>query len=83
MKLDVIDVDRYKRLVCMVWLGNRNINREIVAEGWAWAYRDYLRSAYASEFIGHEQRARSNRAGLWRQSNPEPPWEFRGRLRVR
>ena len=83
VKLDVMDVDRYKRLVSMVRLGTRNINREMVAEGWAWAYRDYLSSAYASEFIGHEQQARSNRAGLWRQTNPVPPWEFRGKFRVR
>ncbi len=27
---------------CRIWLGNRDINRKLVAEGYAWAYRDYL-----------------------------------------
>jgi micrococcal nuclease len=81
VKLDVMDIDRYKRLVCLVWLGGRNINQEMVAEGWAWAYRRYLDTPYASKFIGLEELARSERLGLWQQYNPQPPWEFRAFLR--
>lgn len=77
MQLDIIAVDRYRRKVSMVWIGNRNINQEMVTEGWAWAYRKYLRGAYASEFIQDEEQARKKRLGLWKQYNPQPPWEFR------
>lgn len=77
VRIDVMDIDRYKRLVSIVYLGNRNINKEMVADGWAWAYRQYLDRAYASEYINLEERARLRRLGLWKNYNPQPPWEFR------
>ncbi len=77
VKLDVMDIDKYRRLVSLVWLGDRNINEEMVAEGWSWAYRKYLDTSYASEFIDLEGQARAKRLGLWQQYNPQPPWEFR------
>jgi endonuclease YncB( thermonuclease family) len=74
---EVIDVDQYQRTVAVVRLAGRDINREMVAEGMAWAYRQFLERPYASEYLEAENRARSNRAGLWRDANPRPPWEFR------
>lgn len=82
VRVEVMDRDRYGRLVSVVWLGNRNINKEMVANGWAWAYRQYLDRPHASEYIDAEERARANRLGLWREANPQPPWEFRKALRV-
>lgn len=81
VRLDVMDIDRYGRTVSIVWLGNRNINREMVAEGWAWAYRQYLDRAHASEYINVEDQARKAGKGLWQQNNPQPPWEFRKSLK--
>lgn len=77
VKVDVMDIDQYKRLVGIVSVGNTNINREMVAEGWAWAYRQYLARPHASEYIQSEEQAREKRLGLWQQNNPQPPWEFR------
>ena len=82
VRVEVIDRDRYGRLVSVVWLGNRNINKEMVADGWAWAYRQYLDRPYASEYIDAEQLARARRLGLWSQGNPQPPWEFRKMLKM-
>lgn len=79
VRLDIVDIDKYHRLVSMVWMGNRNINKEMVAEGWAWAYTKYLKGPYASEFIREEEHARNQRFGLWQQYNPQPPWDFRKR----
>ena len=81
VKLDVMDIDRYGRTVSIVWLGNRNINREMVADGWAWEYRSYLDRAHASEYITAEDQARKAEKGLWQQNNPQPPWEFRKSLK--
>ena len=75
VRLDIMAIDQYKRSVALVWLGNRNINLEMVSEGWAWAYKQYLDRPYSSEFIQNEEQARSKRLGLWKQSNPQPPWE--------
>lgn len=77
VRLDVMAVDRYGRTVSIVWAGSRNINLEMVVDGWAWAYRDYLDRPHASEYINAESQAKARGLGLWRQSNPQPPWEFR------
>lgn len=77
VRLDIIDIDKYRRSVAIVTLDDRNINFEMVTEGWAWAYRKYLDRPYASEFIEAEEQARRQRLGLWQQNNPQPPWELR------
>jgi len=53
----------------------------MVAEGYAWAYRQYLDRPHASEYISLEEQARAKRLGLWQQNNPQPPWEFRRSLK--
>lgn len=75
--ITIQDRNQYKRVVGIIRIGNRNINEEMVREGWAWAYREYLRGPYVSEFINAEREARERKLGLWQQSNPQPPWEFR------
>ena len=74
---EIVDIDQYKRAVAVIRYAGRDINREMVSEGMAWAYRQYLQGPYASEYIDAESRARSKRAGIWRDANPQPPWEFR------
>jgi endonuclease YncB( thermonuclease family) len=74
---EVVDVDQYQRAVAVICYAGRDINREMTAEGLAWAYRRHLQGPYASEYIGAENRARARRTGLWRDANPQPPWEFR------
>jgi endonuclease YncB( thermonuclease family) len=77
VKVEIMDIDQYKRMVSVIWLDGKNINREMVAEGYAWAYRQYLDRPHASEYIEAEEHARAKMLGLWQQSNPPPPWEFR------
>lgn len=80
--IQILDKDKYKRMVSVVWIGDRNINKEMVAEGWAWAYRKYLDRPHASEYIDAEEQARKAKRGLWKQANPTPPWEFRKKQRM-
>lgn len=70
----VVDQDRYGRTVGEIFLGNRWINREMVAEGWAWQYRRYSKS---QELAKAEEMAKEKKLGVWSDSNPIPPWEFR------
>ncbi len=82
VRVRIMDIDRYRRMVSVLYLDRRDINKEMVQEGFAWAYKEYLHGPYASEYIDAEREARSKHLGLWRQANPEPPWEFRKRLRM-
>jgi endonuclease YncB( thermonuclease family) len=79
VKLDVKDIDKYGRVVAYVWLGKLNVNLEQIKRGMAWAYEEYLDRPYASEFYEAEKQARKQKLGLWEQSNPTPPWEWRKR----
>ena len=74
VRLDVVTVDEYGRLVAGVHLGDRDINRELVREGNAWAYRRYLED---SAVLDDERAARVAERGLWAQSDPVAPWDWR------
>lgn len=83
VSIDIMDIDHYQRNVSIVWIADRNINLEMVKEGKAWAYKQYLDRPYASEYIQAETDARLAGIGLWQQPNPQPPWEFRKYLKIR
>lgn len=71
----------FDRKICIIRKSGVDINREMVKRGYAWAYREYLKGPYISEYIDAENEARTMRRGLWQQANPIPPWEFRKRYR--
>lgn len=66
--------DRYKRVLGTIWLDDRNINLEMVEDGYAWAYRQYLDD---HSFLEAEKISRNKKSGLWVDPFPTPPWEFR------
>ena len=78
---EMVDIDQYQRPVAVIRYAGRDINREMVAEGLAWAYRHYLQGTYASQYLTAEERARAGRSGLWQDMTPQPPWEFRRMLK--
>ncbi len=80
VRIEVTDVDRYRREVGRIDLGDRFINMEIVREGFAWRYVQYDRNG---EFTSAEDDAHDHRRGLWTDSNPMPQWEWRKAKRER
>jgi len=72
--IQVTGYDRYGRVLGRVYLDNRDINRELVNEGHAWAYRQYLTD---QDFLASEARARDQHLGLWASAKPIPPWDWR------
>lgn len=73
-----MDVDRYGRLVGKVTLADgRVLNAELVANGWAWVYRDYCKTAECTAWSELEGQARAKRVGLWQDRSPQAPWEWR------
>jgi endonuclease YncB( thermonuclease family) len=78
VRVEVIDVDRYRREVGRIYLDDRFINMEMVHDGFAWCYVQYDRRG---EFTAAETDAREHRRGLWGDPHPVPPWEFRRQKR--
>jgi len=79
--VEIVDIDTHKRMVGIVRRSGEDINLAMVRSGFAWAYRRYLSAPYASEYIAAEKEARSRRLGLWKQANPDPPWNFKRKNR--
>ncbi|NNG45925.1 MAG: thermonuclease family protein [Deltaproteobacteria bacterium] len=77
--VEIVDIDTHRRMVGIVRRSGKDINLAIVRSGHAWAYRRYLSAPYASEYIAAEKEARSRGLGLWKQANPDPPWNFKRR----
>lgn len=82
VRLDIINIDRYKRLVGIIWLLNRNINMEMLSEGYAEAYVEYLNAPYRSKFMEAQLEARSAKKGVWSLLEYERPKNFRQRLKM-
>ena len=72
--------DKYKRTLGDVFLSDgRNLNQELVRQGFCWWYRKYAPNNAELERLENE--AREARKGLWVDSHPVPPWEWRKRSR--
>ena len=56
--------DKYQRLLRYVYEGKTFINREMVAQGFAFSYKQYP-TKYLSEFNKLEQLAKEKNLGLW------------------
>jgi len=76
VQLEPVSQDQYQRMVAVVHQDGRNINRELVQAGHAWAYRRYMRRS-ERDLCTLEDRARRARAGLWAARTARAPWEYR------
>jgi endonuclease YncB( thermonuclease family) len=70
---DERDVDRYGRIVGRCLVGEVDIDKWLVAQGLALAYR-----RYSLDYVAAEDKAREARRGMW-AGTFEPPWEWRRR----
>jgi endonuclease YncB( thermonuclease family) len=69
--------DRYGRTVAEV-VGGVNLNLALVEDGLAFAYRQYLGSCNAREYLDAEYRASRQRYGVWQVAvGITRPWDFR------
>ncbi len=74
VRIDVIEVDRYRREVGRIYLDDRFINLQMVRDGFGWRF---MRFDKVGEFTDAERGARQKRRGLWADPDPVPRWEFR------
>jgi endonuclease YncB( thermonuclease family) len=88
VRLEVHARDKYNRTVATVYVKDEqkttwtNVNARMLVLGHAWVYRqfyEHLPLERRTELNEKEKWAKSKRVGLWRSSNPIPPWEWRRR----
>ncbi|MCL2469924.1 MAG: thermonuclease family protein [Alphaproteobacteria bacterium] len=74
--VQVEDIDRYGRTVGVIYHEGRDVCLEMVKQGMAWAYRDYLNDV---TYLYHERLARHEKRGLWslEKEQRRPPWNWR------
>ncbi len=77
--IQVLDTDRYKRLVALVSVDGVFVQSDLIAHGFSWVYPRHCKQVICHEWREQEQRARAQREGLWRGENPIPPWQWRRR----
>ena len=91
VKIVVNNTDRYKRQVAKVVLpvegcekrlceGETDVNLKAIEAGHAWWYREFARSQSSEDRVLYEtaeNQARNQRKGLWQQTAPLAPWQWR------
>ena len=70
------DRDRYGRIVAVCFTQGVDLNRWLVANGLAMAYR-----RFSLAYVDEEGAAQASRLGIWR-GEFVPPWEWRGGKRL-
>ena len=63
---DVSARDQYQRVLAYVWTNGRMVNWHMIRSGWATLLTVPPNVQYVSAFKGAEQRARSEKLGLWK-----------------
>lgn len=66
--------DRYGRVLAEIFVGDKCVNKLMVQRGYAWHFKKY---STHSEYARLERQARQMRMGLWQDSDPTAPWDWR------
>ncbi|WP_338429344.1 thermonuclease family protein [Synechococcus elongatus] len=77
VRLRTIAEDRYGRTVAEVFYQEQNLNLQLVREGYAVVYRQFLEGCDRDAYFSVELEARQKKLGLWQSSEPVMPWNFR------
>ncbi len=87
--VDWTKTDRYRRLIGVVWVApidcsickpTLDVGLALIGDGLAWHYRAYERDQSRDDRRDYRQAeadARSRQAGLWTDTDPTAPWDWR------
>lgn len=76
-RCETVDIDRYGRAVARCFVGKTDVGRQLVQNGWAFAYRKY-----STAYVGDEKVSMHQKAGL-HASRLQSPADFRSAERGR
>ena len=72
--------DRYRRWLCKIFFNGTDMNLRQLELGNAWWYRAYSKDQSSGDrevYAQAESRARNDKLGLWAETSPVPPWDWR------
>ena len=68
------EIDRYGRILGVIYIDGVEVNLQMVKAGMAWHYAYYDKTP---AYIEAEKKARASKVGLWIDPEPISPYEFR------
>ena len=71
VRCDPRDRDRYGRIIAICFKDTEDLNRWMVASGWAVAYRKY-----SLDYVADEEHAHAAKVGIW-SGTFAMPWDWR------
>lgn len=74
VQIDSQAVDQYGRVVGLISLDGHSVNQEQVQRGMAWEYSHYHTD---KTYLALQSEAQQARRGLWVQTSPQAPWQWR------
>lgn len=79
VQLRVVEKDRYGCTVAEVFKNGQSVNLQMVQEGRAVVYRQYLSNCANTQgrYLQAEAKAKQRKLAFWSQANPIMPWDFR------
>lgn len=74
VRVEKVGVDGYGRTLAYVYVDTLCVNKELIRLGLAWHYAEFNDNPELAQL---EVDARNNKVGLWKQTDPVSPWDFR------
>jgi endonuclease YncB( thermonuclease family) len=77
-------LDKYQRIVGKIMFNGKDINLHQIQRGLAWHYKKYEKEQEVEDrsiYANAEYIAQRDKLGLWAESNPMPPWDYRKKMR--
>lgn len=75
IEIDIKSKDRYGRSVGILYVDGRNINEELLRDGYVWYYEQYDKNNERSRLL--QENAMKNKLGLFSKKGYVEPWKFR------
>lgn len=89
VRIEVLKIDNYKRLVCKVELESGpfagDVSLRLLEQGLAWHFKRYVKDQVVEDRQSYslaEEKARGAGLGLWAHPGPLAPWTFREQQRA-
>jgi endonuclease YncB( thermonuclease family) len=73
LRCDSRGTDGYGRILGVCYVDGRDVNAQMVRQGYAWAF-----VKYSDSYVSEEAEARAAHSGIW-QAKAEPAWEYRAK----